>query len=79
MPPPGMEGGRSRQKFKCEGCEHISRGSDLSRHYKNLTNFTLLKELRECQGEAALEELKGKADNHTLYMFRWGRWGRRST
>ena len=44
MPPslPGLEGGQSRQLFKCLACYMIPRGSDFSRHYKNNTNFNML-------------------------------------
>ena len=42
---PGMEGARSRQQYKCEGCHLTPRGCDLSHHYKSVTNFGLLREL----------------------------------
>ena len=50
-------------------CESvIPRGIDLSRHYKNNTNFDMLKQLKECVGDKELESLKSKADKPTLYM-----------
>jgi hypothetical protein len=72
MSPLGLEGGRCKQQYKCAGCDATQRGTDLPRHYKNATNFELLKEMKLCQGDEVLEELKDKADTHTLYMFKWG-------
>ena len=67
--PPGCEGGRSYKKYQCQGCSLTPRGKDLSRHYKNMTDWTLVGQMRAAMGSAKLAQLKDKADKHTLYIF----------
>ena len=65
----GSEGGRSKQKFRCRGCNVTPRGCDLRKHYKCNVNFDLLKLLKAAVGAADLQKLKDRADKHTLFFF----------
>lgn len=69
---PGCEGGRSKAKYKCRGCSLTPRGTDLSKHYKNQTNWDLVRRLRASVGTAAVEQLREQADLHTLFIFEKG-------
>ena len=50
------------------GCGLEVRGCDLARHYKNRTDFNLLKKMNNMSSKAAEKELE-TADMHTAYMF----------
>ena len=69
---PGLEGGRSKQLFKCKvsSCEVTPRGCDLPRHYMNLTNWKLVAKLRAAVGDTEVERLLEGADGHTTYIYR---------
>ena len=49
------------------GCGLEVRGCDLARHYRNKTDFNLLKKLNNMSSKAADKELE-TADMHTAYM-----------
>ena len=50
------------------GCGLEVRGCDLARHYKNRTDFNLLKKMNNMSRKAPEKELE-IADMHTAYMF----------
>ena len=62
-------GGLSRLKYSCKICDIHPRGCDIPKHYESNTNWILLAEMRKCVGDATLEDLRKKADPHSLYMF----------
>ena len=65
----GAPGGLSRLKYKCKVCDVHLRGCDLTKHYERNINWLLLSEMRSCVGKGAIEELKKRTDDHTLFMF----------
>ena len=67
---PGAEA-KSKVKRICgaEGCKLEVRGTDLAKHYKSNTNFSMLAELKTLSLEAADNVLKNNADPHTAYMY----------
>ena len=65
----GGGGGRTRQKYKCkaDGCQVTSIGVNLSKHYKVNTDWFLVKELKACVGDEALQKKLDQTDPHTRY------------
>ena len=66
---PGAVEGRSKLKYRCHVCSLAPRGCDLKRHYRTSTDWDLFKKMKEAVGDKLLEELRKKADPHTLYIF----------
>ena len=69
--PPGVnKGGRSKCLYRCQavGCKVTPRGNDLGKHYKNNTDWSLVKRIKEAVGDVAVEVLLSKADPHTRFI-----------
>ena len=70
----GVGGGGAKShsalKYKCNVCEHYTRGCDLPRHYKNMTNWSVLAKLKQCVGDIAVEAQLAKTDPHTAFIFK---------
>ena len=62
---------RSRQMFMCKvpGCKVTPRGCDLSKHYKNRTDWSKVKELRAVVGTDAVQRELEQVDSHTRFAF----------
>jgi hypothetical protein len=60
--------GRAKVKYRCQCCSVTPRGCDLKKHYKNLVNWPLVKLLKAAKG-TELQELRDRADRHTLFIF----------
>ena len=60
---------RSKLKHRCLACSATQRGCDIGRHYRNNTDWNLVRKMRKCVGHEALEGLKSRADKHSLYIF----------
>ena len=56
-----------------DGCGKVTRGTDLLKHYRNKTDFTKLKELKNMSIDAA-EIMVKTVDLHTRFMFENGYW-----
>ena len=69
---PGVEGGPSKLKYQCHCCSVTPRGCDLKKHYKTNVNWKMFEQLKGTVGEAAMEELRAKADPHTIFIFEGG-------
>jgi hypothetical protein len=69
---PGVEGGPSKLKYNCQCCSVTPRGCDMNRHYKRSVNWDMFKQLKGAVGEVAMEELRAKADAHTIFIFEGG-------
>ena len=59
-------GNRGKLKYWCNTGTPI--GCDLKRHYNNNMNWPLVKLLKAAKG-IELQELRDRADRHTLYIF----------
>ena len=62
---------RSRRMFMCKvpGCKVTPRGCDLSKHYKNRTDWSKVKELRAVVGTDAVQRELEQVDSHTRFAF----------
>ena len=71
MSKPGLPPPLSRLYYSCKvpQCDTKPRGCDLRSHYVTNTNWETVSQLKSCVGDAALAELKTKADPHTLFVF----------
>ena len=63
-------GPRATLKYQCKACKTHPRGCDIPKHYKIMTDWDLLAKMRS--SGIALEEVRKKADAHTLFMFENG-------
>jgi hypothetical protein len=67
---PQQSGGkRSKNQYKCNACNQSVRGCDFPRHYRENTNWEVVKKLKQCIGNEALERVRESSDEHSIYIF----------